>query len=65
MLAQLLPIQVCLARENSTDTIEGRFGHFIQLSGENYFISMRQLYKSDRKLRAFSFLKYSKISLTR
>ena len=47
MLAQLLPIQVCFARENSTDTIEGRFGHFIQLSGENYFVSMRQLYKSD------------------
>ena len=46
-----------------SDTLEGRFGHFRQLSGANYFISMRQLYESDRKLRALSLVKYSKISL--
>ena len=46
-----------------SDTIEGRFGHIRQLSGANYFISMRQLYESDRKLRTLSLLKYSQISL--
>ena len=45
-----------------SDTIEGRFGHIRQLSGANYFISMRQLYESDQKLRTLS-LKYSQISL--
>ena len=46
-----------------SDTIEGRFGHIRQLSGANYFISMRQLYESDQKLRTLSLLKYSQISL--
>ena len=46
-----------------SDTIEGQFGHIRQLSGANYFISMRQLYESDRKLRTLSLLKYSQISL--
>ena len=46
-----------------SNTIEGRFGHIRQLSGANYFISMRQLYESDRKLRTLSLLRYSQISL--
>ena len=46
-----------------SDTIEGRFGHLRQLSGANYFVSMRQLYESDRKLRTLSLLKYSQIFL--
>ena len=45
------------------DTIEGRFGHIRQLSGANYYISMRQLLESDRKLRTLSLVKHSKISL--
>ena len=40
-----------------SDTIEGRFGHIRQLSGANYYISMRQLLESDRKLRTLSLLK--------
>ena len=46
-----------------SDTIEGRFGHIRQLSGANYYISMRQLLESDRKLRALSLVKYSRISV--
>ena len=46
-----------------SDTIEGRFGHIRQLRGANYFISMRQLYESDRKLRTLSWLKCSQTSL--
>ena len=42
-----------LLRKIQSDSIEGRFGHIRQLSGANYFISMRQLLESDRKLRPF------------
>ena len=44
-------------------SIESRFGHLRQLSGLDYFISMRQLFENDRKLRAISLLKYSAISI--
>ena len=33
------------------------------MRGKLYFISMRQLYESDRKLRTLSLLKYSQVSL--
>ena len=46
-----------------SDNIEGRFGHIRQLSGGNYYISMRHLYENDRKLRTVSLLKYTKISV--
>jgi len=46
-----------------SDTIEGRFGHIRQLSGANYYISMRQLLENDKKLRTLSLLKYSHISV--
>ena len=46
-----------------SDTIVGRFGHIRQLSEANCFISIRQLYESDRQLRTLSLLKYSQISL--
>ena len=46
-----------------SDNIESRFGHIRQLSGANYYLSMRQLLESDRKLRALSLIKYSKISV--
>src|SRR6218665_1472547 len=35
-----------------------------QLSGANYYISMRQDLESDRKIRTVSLLKYSKVSLS-
>ena len=37
-----------------SDTLEGRFGHIRQLSGANYYISMRKLLESDRKLQTLS-----------
>ena len=46
-----------------SDNIEGRFGYICQLSGANYYVSMRQLRKSERKLRTISLLKYSKLCL--
>ena len=47
-----------------SDNIEGRFRYVRQLSGANYYISMRQLHESERKLRTISLLKYSSITLT-
>ena len=46
-----------------SDAIESRFGWLRQLSGANYFISMRQVRESDTTIRALSLLKFSKISL--
>ena len=47
-----------------SDTIEGRFGRIRQLSGAKYYISMRQLLESDRKLRTLSLVKYSRIFIS-
>ena len=44
-----------------SDMIERRFSRIRQLSGANYYISMRQLQESDRKIRSISLLKYSQI----
>ena len=45
------------------DAIESRFGWLRQLSGANYFLSTRQVFEGDRKIRALSLLKYSQLSL--
>ena len=42
-----------------SDNIKGRFSYVHQLSGANYYIFMRQLHESERKLRTISLLKYS------
>jgi hypothetical protein len=42
-----------------SDRLEGRFGWFRQLDGGNYFISLRQVRESERKIRIISLLKYS------
>src|SRR6218665_1147602 len=47
-----------------SDAIESRFGWLRQLSGANYYISMRQVLESDRKIRTVSLFKYSKVSLS-
>ena len=46
-----------------SDNIEERFGHVRQPSGANYYISMRQLHKSERKLLTISLLKYSNVAV--
>jgi len=45
------------------DAIESRFGWLRQLSGANYFLSTRQVFEGDRKIRALSLLKYLQLSL--
>lgn len=46
-----------------SDPIENRFGWLRQLSGANYYISMRQVLDSDRKIRAVSLMKFSGFTL--
>jgi hypothetical protein len=53
---------VLLGRLQSDD-IESRFGWLRQLSGANYYVSMRQVLESDRKIRALSLTKFSGYSL--
>lgn len=34
-----------------TDNLESRFGNYRQLSGGNYYVSLRQIYESEKKIR--------------
>lgn len=43
----------------SSDNIEERFGHYRQLSGGNYLVSVRQLLESERKLKLLSVMKFN------
>ena len=55
--------EVVLIGHLQSDPIESRFGWLRQMSGANYFISMKQVLDSDRKIRALSLLKFSHVSL--
>jgi len=55
--------QYVLLGQLQSDAIESRFGWLRQLSGANYYISVRQVLESDRRIRAVSLLKFSRISL--
>ena len=46
-----------------SEAIESRFGWLRQLSAASYFISMKQVLDSDRKIRALSLLKFSGLSV--
>ncbi|MCP4486154.1 MAG: hypothetical protein GY820_02375 [Gammaproteobacteria bacterium] len=46
-----------------SDPLESRFGWYRQLNGGNYYLSCQQLFENERKIRAISLLKFSKLSL--
>lgn len=48
-----------------SDPLEARFGRYRQMSGGNFFISVKQVIESERKIRLSSILKHSDISLDR
>jgi hypothetical protein len=60
-LIDCLGFKFVLLGQLQSDSIESRFGWFWQLSGANYFVSMRQVVESDRIIRALSLLKFSKL----
>ena len=45
----------------SSDPIEKRFGQFRQLSGANFFISVRQLLDAEKRIRILSLIHDGKI----
>ncbi|MCP4492437.1 MAG: hypothetical protein GY820_34780, partial [Gammaproteobacteria bacterium] len=46
-----------------SDHLESRFGWYRQLSGANYYISVKQLIESERKIRALSLAIFSTRSI--
>ena len=58
-----LGFEYVLLGKLQSDNIESRFGHYRQLSGANYFISVRDVVQSERKIRALSLLKFSKVTV--
>jgi hypothetical protein len=47
-----------------SDPIESRFGWYRQLSGGNYFISVRQILENEKKIRILSLLKFTQINIS-
>lgn len=48
-----------------SDPLESRFGRYRQMSGGNFFISVKQIIESERKIRLSTILHHSGISLDR
>lgn len=42
-----------------SDPLERRFGRYRQMSGSNYYISLKNVCESERKIKIYSFLKHS------
>lgn len=53
---------VLLGKINS-DVIERRFGRYRQLAGANYFLSVRQFLKAEKKIRIKCLVKFDKMSV--
>ena len=63
-LLDRLEFKYVLLGKLQSDDIESRFGWLRQLSGANYFISMRQVIESSRKIKAISLLQFSGMSVS-
>ena len=48
-----------------SDPLESRFGRYRQMSGGNFFISVKQIIESERKIRLSSILHHSGVTLDR
>jgi hypothetical protein len=53
---------VLLGKINS-DAIERRFGHYRQLAGANYYLSVRQFLEAEKLIRLKGLVKYSNLSM--
>ncbi|XP_059098099.1 uncharacterized protein LOC131892312 [Tigriopus californicus] len=51
---------ILLGKFNS-DPIERRFGNYRQLSGANFFVSLKQILESEKKIRIRSLIKFDKL----
>lgn len=63
-LLENIGFQYVLLGKIQSDCLEERFGWMRQLSGANYFLSVRQILENDKKIRAISLLSFSKLSIS-
>ncbi|KAG1677763.1 Neogenin [Nymphon striatum] len=56
-----LGFQYVLLGQLQSDVIESRFGRYRQMSGANYFVSVKQILEAELKIKAASLLKFSGI----
>jgi hypothetical protein len=56
-------IKLVLLGMINSDPLEKRFGWFRQLSGANYFASVRQFLEAEKKIRIKCLVKHGKVSL--
>ena len=58
-LIEKLHFSYVLLRSVQSDALESRFGWYRQLSGGNYYLSVKQLLDNEKKIKALSLLKFS------
>lgn len=51
-----------LLGHTQTDELEHRFGRYRQMSGANYYISIKQLMESEKRLKVMTLLKHTSLS---
>ena len=60
---QHLGFNYMLLGKFSSDPIESRFGWYRQCNGGNYYLTRRQLFQNEEKLRVISLMRFSKCTL--
>lgn len=58
-----LKFKYVLTGNFQSDSLEARFGWYRQLSGANYYLSVKQILENERAIKIVSLLKYSKLSV--
>ena len=58
-----LKFRYVLTGNFQSDSLEARFGWYRQLSGANYYLSVKQILENERAIKIVSLLKYSKLSV--
>jgi hypothetical protein len=63
MLLEEKNLSFVLLGKFSSDPIEKRFGHYRQLAGANYFLSVRQFVESEKIIRLRALVKFSQLNI--
>lgn len=56
-------LEYVLTGKISSDPLERRFGQYRQLAGANYYVSVRQILESEKKIRLKALVKFNNLSL--
>lgn len=63
-LLQKCDFQFALTGHIQSDAIESRFGQYRQMAGGNFYVSIKQVLESEKKIKMVSLLKHSGIPLS-